>query len=182
MPQSPARLWSLDPDVLQRARVGEASDQVDSWLLDAGANAPDERQLVDRNLDHAVVEDALDLVDQRLALLRVRLPRLALEQVLDLGDHAGRVDAVLADIGFEPGGRVAAGARDADNHVLQLLLAPCGRHGRALHGANPGADADILQIPGERLAHREVGRPGIEIARVEAAGIAGLGEQALGLR
>src|SRR4029450_9704722 len=106
MTQAPARLWSLDPDVLQRARVGEASDQVDSRLLDARADAPDERQLVDRDLDHAVVQNALDLVDQRLALLRVGLPCLTLEQVLDLGDRARRVDAVLADVGLEPRGGV----------------------------------------------------------------------------
>src|SRR6266851_10270675 len=65
----PGRLGALDPDVLERAGVGEASDQVDSRLLDAGSDAPDERQLVDRDLDHAVVQDALDLVDERLALL-----------------------------------------------------------------------------------------------------------------
>src|SRR5215471_4621706 len=78
---------TLDPHVLQRAGVGEAPDQVDPRLLDARPDAPDERQLVDRDLDHAVVENALDLVNQRLPLLRIRLPRLALEQILDLGNH-----------------------------------------------------------------------------------------------
>src|SRR5215470_14157768 len=78
---------ALDPYVLQRAGVGEAPDQVDSRLLDAWPDAPDERQLIDRDLDHAVVENALDLVDQPLPLLWIRLPRLALEQILDLGNH-----------------------------------------------------------------------------------------------
>src|SRR5215467_12924206 len=83
----PGPSGALDPHVLQRARIGEAPDQVDPRLLDAWPDAPDERQLVDRDLDHAVVENALDLVDERLSLLRIRLPRLALEQILDLRNH-----------------------------------------------------------------------------------------------
>src|SRR5262245_39529703 len=117
-------LRPLDLHVLQRPRVGEAPDQVDARLLDARADAPDERQLVDRNVGHALVQDALDLMEQGLALLRVGLARLALEEILDVGHDAGRVDAVLADVGIEPGRRVAARAGDADDYVLELLLAP----------------------------------------------------------
>src|SRR5262245_42067500 len=80
--RDPEPSGALDPHVFQRARVGEAPDQIDPRLLDARPDTPDERQFVDRDLDHAVVENALDLVDQRFALLRIRLPRLALEQIL----------------------------------------------------------------------------------------------------
>src|SRR2546422_6343618 len=83
--------------VLQWPRVREAADQVDARLLHARADAPDERQLVDRDVGHPVVEDLLDLVQQRLALLHVQLPDLALEEILDLGDDAGRISPTLAD-------------------------------------------------------------------------------------
>src|SRR5215813_13593587 len=96
-----ALLGTLHLHVFERAGIREASDQIDPGLLDARADAPDERQLVDRDLGHAVVQDRLDLVDQSLTLLHVRLTRLALKQILDLRNHAGRVDAVLADVGFE---------------------------------------------------------------------------------
>src|SRR5438094_9280348 len=57
----------------------------------------------------------------------------------------------------------------------------CGRY-RALHGAEPRLDPDVVEVPAERLAHREVRRPRIEVAGVEAVRIAGLGEEPLGLR
>ena len=128
------------------------------------------------------MEDLLDLVQQRLTPLHVGLARLALEEILDVRHHAGGIDAALADVRLEPRGRIAAGARDADDDILQLLLAPGGGHGRALHGPELRADTDVEQIPGQRLAHREVRRPRIEVARVEAVRIAGLGEEFLGLR
>src|SRR4051794_16234400 len=144
--RSAERPLLLQPHVLQWARVREAPDQVDPRLGHAGTDAPDEGQLVERHVRHPVVQDLLDLVHERLALLHVRLARLPLHEVLDLGDRARGVDAVLAHVGFETRGRVAAGARDADDDVLQLLLAPRGRHGRPLHRAHPGADAGVLEI------------------------------------
>ena len=51
-----------------------------------GPHAPDEGQLVDRDVGHPVVEDLLDLVDSASRFLRSRLARLALEEILDLGD------------------------------------------------------------------------------------------------
>src|SRR5439155_23728384 len=70
----PEGLRPLQLDVLQRPRVGEAPDQVDAWLLHARADAPDEGQLVDRDVGHPIAEDLLDLVEQRLALPHVQLP------------------------------------------------------------------------------------------------------------
>src|SRR2546422_1051579 len=77
--------------------------------------------------------------------------------------------------------RSSGGAGDADDHVLELLLAPRRGHRRALHGPEARPDADGLEVGGQRLAHREVGRPRVEVAGVEAARIAGLGEELLGL-
>src|SRR5262249_35050867 len=123
----------LEPEVLERAGVREALDQVDAGLLHARADPPDERQLVDRHVNHLVAEDLLDLVERRLALLRIELARLALEEILALGQDAGRVDAALRHVGLEPRGRVARRARDAHDHVLELLLAPGGGHGGTFH-------------------------------------------------
>jgi hypothetical protein len=128
------------------------------------------------------VEDLLDLVHELLALLHVGLARLALEEVLDLGDDAGGVDAILAHVRFQPRGRVAAGAGDADDHVLQFLLAPRRRQGRALQRAHPGFDPDVLEVGDERLAHRVVRGPRGEVAGVEPVRVACLGQQLLRAR
>ena len=69
------------------------------------------RELVDRHVRHAVVEDLLDLVDQGLAPLHVDLARLTLEEILDLGNDARGVDAFLADVRLEPRRRVAGRRR-----------------------------------------------------------------------
>src|SRR6266545_4032723 len=168
--------------VLQRPRVREAADQIDARLLHARADAPDERQLVDRDVGHPIVEDLLDLVQQGLALLHVQLAHLALEEILDLGDDAGRVGAALADVRLEPRGRIAAGAGDADDGVLELAVAPGRGQGRALHGPDLRSNPDGLEVPGQSLAHRDIGRPRVEIAGVEAARIARVGEEPPGLR
>src|SRR5262249_5103663 len=170
----------LDPQIFERSRVGEAPNQVDPRLLGAWADAPDEGQLVDRDVRHPIVNEALDLVEQGLPLLDVRLARLPLEQVLDVRHDAGRVDTRLADVGFQPRAGVAAGAGDADDDVLELLLAPGGGHGRPLHRANLATDAHRLEVRGQRLAHREVGWPGVEVSGVDPVGVAGLGEELLG--
>src|SRR5437588_12703530 len=132
----PARRWSrtLEPEILVGRRVSVAAEQVDPGLLDPRTDAPDERELVDRHVGHAIVEDPLDLVQLRLPLLRVELARLTLEEVLDLGNHAGGVDPALAHVRLEARGGVAAGAGNTDDHVLELALAPRQRHGAARHG------------------------------------------------
>src|SRR5213594_4021483 len=140
--RQPSILRPLQFHVLQRPRVREAADQVDARLLHARADAPDERQLVDRDVGHPVVEDLLDLVQQRLALLHVQLAHLALEEILDLGDDAGRVGAALAHVRLEPRGGVGAGAADADDHVLELAVAPRRGERRPLHAPYLRPDAD----------------------------------------
>src|SRR5919201_5624230 len=71
----------LQAHVLQRPGVREAPDEIDPGLGHAGAHAPDEGQLVDRHVRDAIVQDLLDLMHERLALLDVGLARLALEEV-----------------------------------------------------------------------------------------------------
>src|SRR5262245_17118101 len=91
----------LDLQIFEGCRVREAPDQVDPRLLRARAHAPDEGELVDRDVSHPLVKDALDLVEQGLAFLGIRLARLALEQVLDVGHDSRRVDAIPAHVGLE---------------------------------------------------------------------------------
>src|SRR5439155_15381852 len=170
---------SLQLQILVRRRIRVAPDQTDTRLLEPWTDAPGERQLVDRDVRHPIVEDLLDLVDQGLALLHVDLARLTLEQILYLGNDARAVDAVLADVRFEPHRRVAACPGDADDHALELLLAPRRGEGGPLHGPDTRLDADGLKVGRERLAHRGVGRPRVEVAGVEAAGIAGFGQELL---
>src|SRR5215831_12180726 len=77
-----ARRWSrtLESEILVGRRIGVAPDQVDPGLLDPRTDAPDERELVDRHVGHAIMDNALDLVQLRLSLLRVELARLTLEE------------------------------------------------------------------------------------------------------
>src|SRR4029453_14065030 len=147
-----------------------------------GGDAPNESPLVDRDVGHPVVENLLDLVQHCLALLHVQLAQLPLVQVLDLGDDAGRVGAALAHVRLEPRGGVGAGAADADDHVLELAVAPRRGERRPLHGPHLRPDADVLEIGRQLFAHREVGRPRVEIARVEAVRVARLGEEPPRLR
>src|SRR5262249_6408121 len=127
-------------------------------------------------------EDLLDLVDQRLAPLHVDLARLPLEEILDLRNDTSGVRTFLADIRLEPRRGVTAGAGDADDQVLELLLTPRGGEGGALHRPVAGLDPEGLQMGGERLPLRRVRGPGVEVASVEAVGIPRLDHELLGLR
>ena len=153
-------------------------------FLHARADAPDEGLLEDRRRPCTWSrDDLLDLVEQRLALLAVELLGLALEEIVDLGQRAVGVDAVL-------GRRTARAAPPRcrprrwrrSTRPVQLLLAPAGHEGGALHRPHAASDADGLRIAADRLAQRGVGRQRGEIAGVEAVGVAGLGQELLGPR
>src|SRR5262245_58968919 len=95
--RAPAPLL-LQAHVLRRAGARVAPDDVDARLLGPRAAAPGERQLVDGHVHHAIDQRLLDLVEERLAPLRIGLARLALEEVLDLRQRARGVDPALADV------------------------------------------------------------------------------------
>src|SRR5206468_2999331 len=79
-----ALVWKWHPSVKER----RSQLDIDWWAvlksitaptLVPRADPPREGQLVDRDVGHPVVQDLLDLVNQRLAPLHVELPRLTLE-------------------------------------------------------------------------------------------------------
>src|SRR5207249_11745020 len=122
---------------------------------DPRPDAPEERQLVDGYVQHPVVHDLLDLVEQSLALLSIQLAGLPLEAVLDLRDHARRVDAVLAHVDLDARRRVAGGRAEAHDDAPELVLAPRREKGRALQRAHARADPDRLEIIADCFGERE---------------------------
>src|SRR5262249_44683618 len=75
--------------LLERRDVGKARDEADRGLLHSGTDAGQGRQLVDRREERALVHQALDLMQHRLARGPIQLACLALEEVVDLRDHPG---------------------------------------------------------------------------------------------
>ena len=77
----------LQPQLFGGPRVGEALDQPEPALRHARAHRAKEGLLEDGRGQHLVVDDLLDLVELRLPALAIRLPGLALEQLVDLGSE-----------------------------------------------------------------------------------------------
>src|SRR5207245_6850083 len=118
--------------------------------------------------------------EQRVALLYIETLSLLLEKVVNLRQRAVRIEAALGEERLEPRRRVAGRAGRADQEPLQLLLVPGGHERRALHCAYAGVDPDALEIAADGLGQRRVGRERREVTRVEAVGIARLGQELLG--
>src|SRR5438105_6261239 len=74
----------LHPQILVRRRVRKVVDQADAGLIDARTDAVELCYLPDRREHHALVGDRLDAVKQRFPLAAVGLPRLLLEEIVDL--------------------------------------------------------------------------------------------------
>src|SRR5512146_1864603 len=104
MARPPRTASRLHLEVLGRRGIGVALDQAGAGLLDAGPDAAQEGLLEDGRGQHAIRDRLLQLVQQRLPLLPVQLLRLALEQVLEIGEGPVRVDPVLRHEGFESSG------------------------------------------------------------------------------
>src|SRR4029453_5301454 len=111
----------LELEILRGRRVREPGDEAGSALGHPRPDAPDEGQLVDRHGDCFLEQELLDLAEQRLALLRVQLASLARVEIVDLRETPVGVDAVPGDVRLEPGGRVAEGGGDDQDHPVELL-------------------------------------------------------------
>src|SRR5207244_282856 len=77
-------LLRLELDVLIRRRPGIVGQQAEARLAHARAVAVQERELPDRQVHDLVVHELLNLVEERLALLRVRLAGLLAAETVDI--------------------------------------------------------------------------------------------------
>src|ERR1700756_2465149 len=94
-PSSRPRLGGLQSDIFVGSGIGEAFDQVETRLADAGPYPVYESQLPDRCEDRALREQLLHLLQDHRAPLVVHFGRLLLEHSVDLGVTAVRIDATL---------------------------------------------------------------------------------------
>src|SRR3989442_4913045 len=179
-PRRPRTSWSLEPQVFVRRGVREGGDQVQSRLLHPWSHAANERVLPDRSEHHAVVEDPRDLMERLLALPAVRLPSLTLEEIIHLREDAYRIEAASGGEALDPRGGIAGRPQAAEDQALELLVAPRREEGGPLHRADLRPDPDRRQVAADRLAHGVVGRVDREVAGVESARIAGLGQELTG--
>src|SRR5580765_8651266 len=172
----------LQPHVFERRRPGIGVDQHERRILDARPDAAGPDVLEDRRDARALVHDLLDLVQERLALLTVGLARLLLVERVGVGIAAVGVGALAGiDLGHPRGGVAVERAR-ADAESLGLL----GLYRREVRGAfhrpHLQLDAHRLKVADDRLPEREVRRKLVELAGVEAVGVAGFGQELLGPR
>ena len=84
-----------------------------------------------------LVDQLLDAMEERLALLRVQLARLLPEEPVDVGVSAVGEGAARDRERLDPGGRVAEDAAQAVDDVLELLLLVRLEERRALERAEP---------------------------------------------
>src|SRR5262249_11354214 len=75
----------LELQVLVRRRIREQRDEAQARLLDARTDPVQEAQLPERRVQHAVVGQALDLLEQGLAPLGIELARLLDEEIVHVG-------------------------------------------------------------------------------------------------
>src|SRR2546427_3656954 len=144
----------LDPHVFVRRERGIV-DRGDRVLGDARPDPHQGAKVHGRTEHRAVDRELLDLEQERLALADVALPRLLQEQVVDVGIAAVRVGTLGVDELLHPAGGIPRVAHAGDEEVTQLLLAPGGVEGRALHDEHLHADADGVQVVDDRLRHHE---------------------------
>src|SRR4029453_4298177 len=85
------------------------------------------------------------------------------------------------DVRLQARRRVAERAAGGVGEVLVLLVAVGAPVRGPLARDQLAADADLLQVVGDRLLHVRVRDVQVVVARVEPVGVAGLGQQLLGL-
>src|SRR5215472_10841530 len=174
-------LRALDRDVLEGCGVCEILDQPEPRLPDARPDAVDKGKLPDRRRDRLVVDELLDVIEDRLTLLVVEDGRLLLIERIDVGVVAVRVGTALDDKGGEPGRGIAKGAAATQDQVLEAFIGPSLDKGGAFERPELYLKPDRLKVVEHRLGDIRVRRIAVEFAGVEAAGKAGLSQQLFGL-
>src|SRR4029434_2054908 len=110
--------------ILVRRRVDVASDESDPRLLHPGPHAIQGGVLPDRRDHHLLVQELLDAVQDRLALLRIELACLLPKEPVDVGIAAVNVGAASNHQGLESRGRVSGGDGVSLDETSVLLLDP----------------------------------------------------------
>ena len=126
------------------------------------------------------MDELLHPVKDGFAALSVHLPRLLLEQAVEIGIAAVDVGPAIHQEGLEARGGIAEGAARSLDEILELLLRVATEEGHPLEGTELHADAHGLQVVGHRLAEIGVGGIAEVLPGVEAVGISRLGEELLG--
>src|SRR6266705_1817964 len=173
------RTASFESQVLVRGRPRIVGDEPEPRLGDARTVPLQESELPDRQVHGLLVDQLLDAMQDRLALLAVELDRLLSEEAVDVPIAYVGVDAARDRERLEPGGRVPEDTAQAVDDVLQLLLLIRLEEPGPLERAQPRPDPHGLQVIEHRLA--VPGGPGIapEVPRLEALRVPGFREEVL---
>src|SRR6267142_3176519 len=118
----PSRL--LEAHVLVGRGEVELGAQPDRRLLHPRTNTMEDGGLEDRAEHDTLLHEALDLMQQRLALLAVALSRLLLEEVVDVGIAPGGVRRAADHEGLEAHRRAPRRCRGRRDDPAQLLRPP----------------------------------------------------------
>src|SRR5262245_30969906 len=151
--ESLGRSRALQPDLFEWRRPRIGIDEHQRWLGHARSDAARPDILEDGAVAHALVHEALDLMQHRLALLPVRLRGLLLEKSVDVRIATVGVGSVARDDFGKTGGGVAVERAGAYAHPLGLLGGDQGEVGAALHGAHLEARSEEHTSELQSLRH-----------------------------
>src|SRR5712692_1334113 len=172
----------LELQVLVRGPPRIVGDEPEPRLRDARTVPLQEGQLPDRQIHGLLVDQLLDAMQDRFALLPVELARLLSEEAVDVLIAPVRVEAARDRERLDPGGRVSKNTAQAVDDVLQLLLLIRLEEPGPLERAQPRADAHRLQIVEDRLGVPADSGVAPEVPRLEALRVPGFREELLGPR
>src|SRR3989441_179543 len=173
------RLRRTSPGLELHILVGRgervARDEPEPRFLHTRPHAAQEGDLPDRRNHHLLVDELLNPVQDRLALLFVQHGCLLTEQPVDLGIAPIGVHSTRCHEGLDPCGRIAEGAAPALDEVPKLLLGVRLEEGRQLEWPELHPDADRSKVVDDGLLD---GSDVAEVfARIEAVRIAGLSQK-----
>src|SRR3989442_7231194 len=157
-----------------------AGNETEARLRHARAGGVDEAELPDRRVDGFVVHELLDPVEHRLAPLTIELTGLLSEEPVDVGIATVDVGTAGGDERLEADRRIPAGAADAVDEILELLLLVRLEEARPLERPHSRSDSHRLEIAGRGLAHRGGGGVAPEVSRVEPFWVTPVAEAPVG--
>src|SRR5262245_10724795 len=166
----------LEPHILVRRRIRIAADQAEPGVLHPGPDAAQDGRLPERREHGLLVHELLDAVERRLAPLAIELPGLLAKESVDIGIAPVDVHAAGRHEGLDAGGGVAEQRAVGVHEVLEFLFGKRFHEGGPLERSDLQAETNAAQIVDDGLGARER-HVAVEVTGVEAARIAGLGQQ-----